>query len=831
MAVFNARFSNYGVNLTHDPITLPVGKFTQVTNAISLYEGNLRSRFGQTKGHTTQITGTPSVYGMRRLNNSVAGTSSFLIRAGTTLWNSSGTTIPFTIASAVTGFSSAFGSIVIYRPSISAVPYAYIFDATKMAKYNGTNTYPIGYPPPNSDGAPDFSAAVGSAGGNLTPSSAYYYRFSVRCSTTGAESHYNIIPDGAILTDITASTSASNFKITVTLPTITLTGSTGVDYARIYRRGGTLTTWNYLADVAYTGTTTTYSDNLSDATVGAADLLDENSTQPFTCTNSSGVDVPGVALPYAADPYLGYIIATGDPNNPGFVYWTNKFDPDRQDPDNRVEVTSPQDPVQNVFIYNGRPFVFSKAALYELFIGLNEDVTFTPSKTNCNRGLYTPLAFCVGPEIYFLGNDGLYATSGGVERTLTDDELRPLFQGTASVGGLSPIDWAETSQMRMAFFKNELWFQYKAVDTFTYYVILDVRYNRWRAAKFRTGTISTYADEETTSRLWMGSADGWVLEYSGVADAAGSPTTIPVQVTTGTMAFGMPLINKTFNHIVFDVNPLSTTLTFTATMNSLLGTTVTKSTTSAGAARLKVYLDLTSTDANDIELGIAWASSSVAPIIYGYEIFYAKEEPEITFWHASSVDHGIHGWQIVRAAYMTLIANGTVTLTVEAVKDAGTMTTATYTLTPNSTQPAKLFIPFDPTKGKLFNYHLSLGTATSFRFYPEQSTVQVKPWITAFGYANANPFTTGASAFEGGQGSDGGMGAPSANQQGGQAGGGGGGGGLGTLGSISMTGASGMDLVPPSAPPEIGAPNAGDAWGGPGSGPDYSNPSDPVNLT
>lgn len=849
----NVRYSNFGLNICHDPITLPIGKFTQLHNVFSSFEGSLRSRIGLTAGSSSPTVNSP-IIGARRLNNPPFGSALFVVRASTHLYISNSTIPLFVWSDADSGYSGTFGSLITYRPSISAVVWMYIFDTTKMTKTNGTLIHPIGYPRPHSvhtAGTNDFAATLGgSASGALTQSTIYYYRFSLYCSITGAESQYNLIPDGGITDDVNATTDLTHLNINVKIPDLSLaTGSGGaqggVNKVRIYRKGGSVATWVLITTQAYTGTSITYNDAAADIDVEALQPLDENSGQPFTTTDTSGNDNPGTPLPYSADPYLGYILAVGDVANPGYLYWTNKFDPDRQDPDNRIEVTSPQDPLQNVFIYNGAPLVFSKEALFQLYVGLSS-ATFTPSQTACNHGLFTPLAMCVGPEIYFMAKDGIYATSGGVERSLTDDEMRPIFRGT-TVGIYEPIDFTQPQYMRMTYFQNEVYFTFRSATNTVWTYIYDVRYGRWRTLTSAAYSISTlYADEETVSQLWIGSTNGFLVANSGQGDDG---TGVSCFVRTGVMALGAPLINKEFSSLVFDVNPNGNTITFTVTMNNQNGTLVTKTTSSASGARTKVYLDLASTFAEDVQIQLTWSQTSGNPTIYGYELLYRMEEPQLITWAVNGVTHGLQGWQTVRSGYFTLIANGTVILTVSVLTDAGTLSSNAYTLSPGANFRTKLFQPFVATKGKIFNYTLTCGTATSFRFYPELSEIHVKPWVSSMSYAVVNPFGGGAGEIAGaGDGGSSGAGNP---MGGGGAGGGGSNAGLSNAllnspafnatGGQTFSGGGGTSLTPPGQPSIYTDPNNptattyfnttqnGASWqlGAPDSG----DPNDPTSVT
>lgn len=789
----NIRFSNFGLNLAHDRSTLPFGKYAKLTNLVSDYEGNLRSRLGQTQLNPTAITGSPIVQGLRRLNDSVAGTAKYLVRAGTDLFVSNGVASPITFGAALSSSHAAtFGSIIPYRPNISAQVWAYIGDATKMVKTDGTSVHTIGYTRPTGV----VTIASEAAGGALTETGTYYYRYAWYSSTTGAESRFNSGGDSSqTLTGV-------NNLINLSIPAATV--QPGVTKVRIYRKGGTIDTWRLLVTLAYVGGVTPYADDNADSAVEGNLVLDEDSDQPFITTNAAGTDVAGQPLPYLCDPVFGYVLAVGDPDNPGYLYWANKFDPDRQDPDNRVEVTSPQDPLQNVVTFNGAPYVFSKEAIYEMVVGIGAS-TFTPIKTPSKHGLFTPQAITTGDQIYFLSKDGVYATTGGGEICLTDDEMRPIFNGYTT-NGYSPIDFSQTQYIRLAYINNELWLMYVGTDNLTHFLIYNIRYGRWRAADFRVDTATLYVDEEATSRLLMGDSIGHLLLHSGTADAGGSPTTIPVILQTGFITLGAPLIHKEWGSVVFDVDPQGATITFSVYSNK--GATLVASTTSSASSRTKVYLDLARTFAEDIQIDIQWASATAVPILYGYELMYRPEEPQQSTYHVVGVTHGVQGWQIVRSAYVTLRSTGTVNFNVEVYNDDGTITSTAYPITTTgdaggAAGKIKKFIPFNPTKGKLFGYSLEAASGATFRFYPEESEIHVKPWITSFGYMAVNPFVGGGSSPDAGAFN---QGMPGSASQGGSAGGGGGAGAGGSLANAAMgsamefLGAGGEAVPPPTSP-------------------------------
>jgi len=824
----SVRFSNQGMNTAHDPGSLPFGKFTWLQNIATQIEGQLTARYGMDRISSEAISGGTYIHGMRKLNDSVREYATYVVRTNTgldcTINTTDGKAIavePFGFASQhggflATGFSSLFGSIVIDRTSRSNQVWAYIGDLLKMVKIaiNSGQTIDVnnvGITRPT--GPPTLAQGTD---GSLTQLGTYYYRYTLYNNNTGVESLFNSSPDPLTTTPTSITLSGSNDHVDVTIPTESVDSQ--VTHARIYRKGGSLVTWNLIASTAYTGTTTAYKDQFSDLAIAAGSELDEVSDKPFTTTNSSGVDVAGTPLPYLFGPISGYLLGCGDPENTGYAYWSNKFNPDAQNPANRVEVTSPQDPLMAGLVFDGKALVFSKEGLYELILGLGNSIdgtgsTWTPFKTSCGHGLMAPHAYVAGPEIYFLAKDGVYATSGGTERSLTTAELKPLFQGGTTVS-FSPISYAaeDLKFHIMAIHENELWFQYRAQDTNLYVLVYNLLYKRWHLNAYRVALGFLYDDEETSSRLIIGDGNGYISLKSGTTDEGGSPATIPTIIKTGFITLGDPLVHKEWGALIMDLNPQGASVT--VTVYSTKGTTSIATATWTDATRSRKILSLGDTFAEDIKLEISWATSGTAPILYGYEILYRPDVIQLARWSVTGINHGLEGWQIVRSAYITLRSDGLVNFAVTA--DGGS--TNTYSIASTAGAKLKIFIPFNPIKGKLFTYVLTINTATYFRLYVDDCEVHVKPWISSLGYKGVNPFH---SAGNSGQVEEQSI---SGNDQGVGGGGGGSrgqGGGGNPFGAdaFGFLGGGGVPMTPADAAVGIiGSPDASDAWGGPGSG-------------
>ena len=736
-------YSNYGLNIAHDPKTLPFGKYSILNNCYTYFEGQLTARAGMFNLNMLGTQVAP-IIGVRRLNDAVRSLATYIVRTSdghvyyTATAGAVTTTSGFGFTSAATGFSTKFGSIVVDRTSRSNQIWSYVGDTAKMAKFgiNGSatvDTKNVGITRPT--GPPTLAQG---AGGNLTLLATYNYRYTLYDNNTGVESLFNSV-DTATIT-----LTGGNQTVTVTVPTETV--DPAVTHARIYRVGGSNAVWTLLGSVAYTGTTQNYTDTASDISVASASLLDTISDKPFTITNASGVDVAGQPLPYLFGPSNGYMLGCGDPQNPGYIYWCNKFDPDSQNPNNRVEVSSPHDPIMNGLVFDGKVYVFTKDSLYQLILGLGTS-TWTPFVTGCAHGLAMNNAFCAGPEIYFLGKDGIYATGGSTERALTDDEMRPIFRGqSASILGhiYFPLDY--TKDVRMDFHDNHLWFQYVGTDGNQYYLVWSAIYKRWYSMNFATFTGCVYDDEKSLDLLLFGGSDGNLYSWHGTQDAqgnAGLNANIAGQITTGLITLGSPLIHKEWGALIIDMNPSVTVhdgyQNVTITVYANRGTTQIAQAVFTDTTRIRGVISLGDYFSEDLIIDIQWASIGGPPIFYGYELLYRKDVVELIRWASRTTDLGIPGWKIVRSGYVTLNSNTATTLTI--TPDNGT--TYTYSIPATGGVKTKVFIPFDPIKGKLFKFVLTGGTAdetSSFRLYNSECNIHAKPWLTSTGYTDTNPF-------------------------------------------------------------------------------------------
>lgn len=699
-----ARLLNLGLNLRNSPDEVGEGQWTRLHNVRSTQEGQLQIGEGSVLDTSTGVVG--QVHTLRRIGDStkLIGIGAQIFRNGTVF--------------ATAGWSGNPIGTVPYRPTLSSTVWTYLGDSNKMRKVKSDGTdYKWGIDGPaaaasfNTSGAGNLDSSV--AGGTV-----YDWRYTYYSTATGAESNPSPTASGI---------AAVNQKVDVS---VDASADPQVDQIRLYRRGGTLVNW--VLTVTSANAAGVITDNNADSTIAANEVMDLDRDVPFTSVDASGNVAYGVPMPYVWGPFLGkYIMACGDTNRPGFMYWTNAQRPDEAASSNNLEVTSPREPLQNGFIFSEHPFVWSKDNLYAIEFGSATSVTFTPRRTPCGRGLAAPWAFCVGPLIYFLGTDGIYSTDGqSPAQSLTEEFLRPLFRGI-SAGNLLPIDFTQTTKLRMAFFDNELHFYYQDSGGSSRQLIYNTLYNRWRSRKApSTDLFIGYADEnQSAATFYEGGTDGNVYRLDPTINTfAGS--TYSVNGRTGSDDFEAPTTLKELGNIIIDADPQGNTITVTPYVNT--EQTALPSFTLSGNGRQKFSRSLADVRAYNLAFDFEWGTNPFAGIIYQMDVMWRMEEEAIRHWEFITT-HGLVGWQHVRDVYFTLISNEAVTFTLN-------IDGVDYTYSIPSTNGARLkrYVQLRPTKGKVFTY--TLDCDSDFRLFGNECEVRVKPWLTSLGYQLMSPF-------------------------------------------------------------------------------------------
>jgi hypothetical protein len=621
-----------------------------------------------------------------------------------------------------TGFSGDPLSLVPFQGTDSRVPWMFVGDTAVLKKAGAAANnefFQWGIDPPTSA-----VIAAASGLGNLNSFVAgaipYEWRCTYRSSTTGAES--NPSPAMALPVDM------NNNTAFLTAP---MSLDPQVDQVRFWRRGGTITDGNYrLVGSSASGL---YDDNLADSTLVQQEILSFEKYRPFQTTDLTGARIQ-VNLPYLWSFAGKYIMGCGDPNRPGYLYWTNPGDPDAASVSNNVQLTSQTEALVNGFVYSGQPFCWTKDNLYPIQFG--QDITTFRSNgpSACGRGVAAPWAFTSdGPQIYFLSQDGIYSTDGQSPAiSLTEGNLRPIFNGL-SVGQYTPVDYSAQEELRLWYAGQKLYFVYKDTSGDRQLLSWHSAYNRWELNTYFPGAINNapttvYEDEgQSSSVVYLGFSNGFLyqIEPNAVNDA-GSP--IQANVRTGSYDFGAPQAFKEFGGGIIDADAQGGTITVTPYINA--EETALTPWVITGTGRQKYPFKIDDVYAYSLALDYAWTGPAT---IYQAEILHRQDEERIVHWEYPATTFGLSGWIQHRDCYVDMLSDAPVEITFEV----DGVTWGPYTIPSTGGQRLKTYVQTDAIKGKVFR--ISLDSEEPFQLYGEDCEFRLKPWNTNLGYALLNP--------------------------------------------------------------------------------------------
>lgn len=521
---------------------IPEGQYAYLQNVRSYQEGLLEARSGITLlSNDFPNTGDPAEYihsGYTLNDFEVAEHHRFIgftpgppatppATNGELWWLLVGTP-PQTATLVDTGFSGFPMAMLAAAPVGAPVPWLYVYDSAKQAKYSPRYLaaglpapYQIGLPIPYVAGTGWISpSGIALVAGPLTGD--YFYRYQLRHTATGVISQPG--PPTGNPPDPAEAGSTATIYGTVTLaaqspqwtaPSIPDPGTGGSFQLDIYRWGGTVLDWRMVGSIPADGVSI-FTDTMDDATALGAPSLDFSRFQPWITqdpevkiTVSTAAAVPGTGtgdgsgsvltrisggffdqnwlpgtlillddsipltlrrfispssievnedtgtwasraititgalrsgdpMPHAWGPYGSgqfglFIFGCGDPREPGTVKWTNGNDPDSTNPVNSLQLTDPSEPLQNGCVYNGRVYCWSTERMWELIPDLQSG-TFIAQVIPGNRGLWAPWALAVGDAMYWVGKDGIYASTGSVQKYLTDADFMAFFPHDANPG-------------------------------------------------------------------------------------------------------------------------------------------------------------------------------------------------------------------------------------------------------------------------------------------------------------------------------------------------------------------------------------------------------------
>lgn len=533
---------------------------------------------------------------------------------------------------------------------------------------------------------------------------------------------------------------------------------------RLYRRGGSLPdAWRLVGTFSLSGLTQgtcgagtlQITDNVSDTQLSTQPELELDNDAPVTSVATTNQPLSFIWGPVGLE---ARVLGCGDPNRPESVYFSKPGNPDAWPPENHIEVCDPGTPIIAGCVYNTRVYAFSREGIYELVEGLGNGAVFSPFKTPSAHGLYTPWGLALGPAIFFISKDGIYATTGGQETSIVENDIKPLFPTYDTPGepveNYDAIDYSQPNSMRLNYYNDELWFIYMGLTTQTLQLLIyDLVKKRWRGAAYASSITTTYTEPATTSSLLLGTTLGQLTSAGGPQDIT---TDIQAILRTGAHDQGAPLNRKQYGNVIFDLDPGGANTSHPVTITPYInGEAQSESAlTITGSGRQQVPLDLSDFFAFNVEFQIAWDSFNMGagvfstPILFQYDVLWFPEPASVTHWESQPSSLEMLGYFHVRDMYVALRSNAPVTLTMFFTTSGNTTPTQqTYAIPSTGGVRQKFYIQLAPNKGLLYNW--SLDSTEEFRVYVEDVEVRTKSWLSVLGYSVTKPFgAEGAGANE-----------------------------------------------------------------------------------
>lgn len=488
---------------------------------------------------------------------------------------------------------------------------------------------------------------------------------------------------------------------------------------------------------------------------------------PDTIGDSAGDGVPfnipqpilaGQPLPsmWGPDAY-GFMHACGDPNNLGAYKWTKANNPDSAPQTNVLLLTSPSEALMGGGLVNGISLVFSTQHKWLMWPNFADAQATTegisgnqwnPLLAASKRGLFIRNCLCEmgGKAIAFRAVDGIYATSGGDDQSLTDESLYNLFPHEnftpvpIPVGTYTVYPPNDALRQTLAYQNGYIYWDYVGTDGNPHTLVYGEAEKGWMVdvgVPAFTAHASEYAPGVNDTAV--GCSDSTVrLLQSGGTEAAISV------IATGADNAGDARAPKRLSDVFVRAvattgNPVSVALYANQYTNALTGFAPTSL---AGTGSLLPYIvDFGSNqpqDVLDLEAIFSWNTSSANQLDL-WQPGFMELPIAILSRVTDALTHGLSDWQHVYLVDLDYSATAPVTLTLNLNQGSNTppvTVTLTFPAAGSLFVPAKIAMKPVPAKFKSCTWQVE----SSAPWYMFSMLAWIGPWNQDGGYVKFNPF-------------------------------------------------------------------------------------------
>lgn len=240
-------------------------------------------------------------------------------------------------------------------------------------------------------------------------------------------------------------------------------------------------------------------------------------------------------LPYIWGPNeKGDLFACGDSLRPGTFYYIKSYNPDSVPQGYNQELTNPAEPLLGGEVIDGVSLMASSKRWWALYPNFGSAQRYTPVERPVGRGLAAPFGHCTdGVNVYFVARDGIWETSGGPGRSLTDATLYNLFphEGVASgvdvhrtFGIAYAPDYSRAGSFTLAYRNSYLYFDYQDSTGTPRTLTCDLRDPQrpaWIVDRYQDQVEVHYAVEQQSGPVLVTTGAGGPYEELLLADTQG----------------------------------------------------------------------------------------------------------------------------------------------------------------------------------------------------------------------------------------------------------------------------------------------------------------------
>lgn len=368
--------------------------------------------------------------------------------------------------------------------------------------------------------------------------------------------------------------------------TVTITGG---DVLREYNPTGSAPFYPLGDQIAINGTLFTFYRSPDDPST--VEILEDTpsisgASWIMTTPEMMSQNIPCIWGPFGGGLTGIFVFGCGDALRPGAIYWTKGNHPESHPGRNVLDITGASEPLMNGCLYNGNSFVYSTNRMFALYPSLGQVSDFVALEIPNSRGLFARWGLTVTPwGMAFIGKDGIYLTSGGQPMSLTDEDLYPIFphefsglsnspanfpliDGLGVVGQFFPPDFARPDDMRLSFGDGFLYFDYVDQEAIRRTLVgkFDAptgKFVGWVSRDTYDPPVSTHyfetmedtgVDGISSTRILMGTTNGWIATFSETAQDSDFGNPINWQVMTGSFDTGDPRPRKHWGDVEIDID-------------------------------------------------------------------------------------------------------------------------------------------------------------------------------------------------------------------------------------------------------------------------------------